>query len=211
MRTRSILPLPAFDPAIACMLEEIYAECSVPGRLERDPLALVVPYLDVADREVAGLVASVLAFGSVDLILKACRIALSPLGEHPASALLSMDEGDIAEIWKDFQYRFMFSADMVALLVGIRKALRMTGSLEAYFCSSDPGGARVTATGRSTVSPDRSKVVRLLSGATHPAANGAGPSEARDAQCARRRPGEPAKQAQPTGSAMRLIVTGRPE
>ncbi len=122
------------------MLEEIYAECSVPGRLERDPLALVVPYLDVADREVAGLVASVLAFGSVDLILKACRIALSPLGEHPASALLSMDEGDIAEIWKDFQYRFMFSADMVALLVGIRKALRMAGSLEAYFCSSDPGG-----------------------------------------------------------------------
>ncbi len=129
-----------YDPAIALMLEDIYSICATPGRLDRDPLALVAAYPDVRDREVAGLVASVLAFGSVDLILGACRVALAPLGDHPATVLAAMDSGDIAGIWKDFQYRFMFSKDMIALLEGIRRVLARWESLEAYFCDRDPGG-----------------------------------------------------------------------
>jgi hypothetical protein len=61
------------DPAIMELLEDIYAACNVAGRLRRDPLALVSCYADPADREVAGIVCSTLAFGGVDLILRACR------------------------------------------------------------------------------------------------------------------------------------------
>ena len=131
--TLRYLALPAYDPAIACMLEDIYSSCAAPGRLDRDPLAIVAGYPDPKDRELVGLVASVLSFGSVELILGACRQALAALGTRPASVLRAMDHADIAEIWKDFQYRFMFPGDMIALLEGIRRALEEWGKPRGFF------------------------------------------------------------------------------
>ena len=64
---------PDYDPRLAAFLEDIRSSCNAPERLRRDPLAIVVSYPDQTDRELAGLVASTLAFGSVDLILRACR------------------------------------------------------------------------------------------------------------------------------------------
>lgn len=129
-----------YDPRIATFLEAIYADCGCAERLDRDPLALVASWKDLRDREVVGLIASVLAFGSVDLILRACRNALEPLGDAPASRLASLDEATIATIWGGFQYRFMFGKDMVALLTAIRRALLEYGSLESLFIAGDPGG-----------------------------------------------------------------------
>jgi uncharacterized protein (TIGR02757 family) len=115
-------------------------------RLCRDPLALVVPYADPADREVAGLICSTLAFGSVDLILRACEKALLPLGSHPAAALDAMDEGDMRMAWGDFQYRFCFADDLIGLMRAIKKARGKAGSLEALFASGDsPGPTLVLA------------------------------------------------------------------
>lgn len=136
---------PVYDPAIAAFLADIHSSCSQPGRLRRDPLAVVAAYPDPLDREVAGILASTLAFGSVDLILRACDAALAPLGREPRKALLSMDEAAIAETWAGFQYRYCFSRDIVALLVGTRRALLEAGSLQALFLAGDPGGADIVA------------------------------------------------------------------
>lgn len=136
---------PVFDPAIAAFLEDIHSSCSKPSRLRRDPLAVVAPFPDPLDREVAGIVASTLAFGSVDLILRACSAALAPLGREPRKALLGLDEAAIAETWAGFQYRYCFSRDIVALLLGTRRALLEFGSLNSLFLSGDPGGEDVVA------------------------------------------------------------------
>lgn len=129
-----------FDPGTACFLEEIYAECNRPERLDLDPLAVAKRYTAPADIEVAGLVCSTLAFGSVELILRACEKALEPLGSTPAEALASMDDRQLANAWGDFQYRFCFPRDMVGLMWAIRAALRKYGSLEALFVEG-AGGA----------------------------------------------------------------------
>ena len=131
-RTRSG-PSAVYQPDIACFLEEIYAECNRIERLELDPLAIVRRYSEPEDIEVAGLVCSTLAFGSVELIMRACEIALEPLGEHPAKALANMSQNDIERMWGSFQYRFCFSKDIIALLWALRAALRKYGSLEALF------------------------------------------------------------------------------
>jgi uncharacterized protein (TIGR02757 family) len=137
-----------FDPEIAEFLETIYNECNRRQRLNRDPLAIVAGYDDTADREVAGLICSTLAFGSVDLILRACTRALEPLGSHPASALESMEDEDLQRLWGDFHYRFCFPSDMQALLRAIRAARRSLGSLEALFLAGDaPGNAMAETTG----------------------------------------------------------------
>jgi len=136
---------PAYDPATAAFLEEVYGACAAGPRLRRDPLALVVPFDDPRDREVAGLFASTLAFGSVDLILRAVRTALEPLGERPASALAAMGESGLREAWGGFQYRYCFPKDMIALARGARRALMEAGSLEDFFLRGDPGGGDVAA------------------------------------------------------------------
>ena len=136
---------PAYDPRVAAFLEEIRSSCNAAARLRRDPLAIVVSYPDAADRELAGLVASTLAFGSVDLILRACREALAPLGPRPREALLAMRDSDIARAWAGFQYRYCFPRDMMTLMGAARRALEGSGSLEAFFAEGDDGGPDIVA------------------------------------------------------------------
>ena len=131
---------PGRDPAIAAFLEDIHNSCNRFVRLDRDPLALVRPFADPADLEVAGLLASTLAFGSVDLILRATRLVLEPLGARPAAALAALDERSIERIWAGFQYRFCFPKDIVAILKAIRRARKEYGSLAVLFVEGDPGG-----------------------------------------------------------------------
>jgi len=128
---------PSYDPAISCFLEEIYAECNRSERLELDPLAIVRRYEKPEDMEVAGLLCSTLAFGSVELIMQACEKALKPLGEHPAKTLREMRHNEIEQAWAFFQYRFCFPKDMIALMSAIHEALDSYGSLEALFLKCD--------------------------------------------------------------------------
>ncbi len=121
------------DPALAAVLERLYASCGCRDRLDKDPLVLMVPFQDIRDREVAGLVCSMLAFGSVELILEACKKALKPLGGKPAERLLSMNDAEIQTAYGDFQYRFCFPQDMVNFVLAIRNILRRHGSLNALF------------------------------------------------------------------------------
>jgi uncharacterized protein (TIGR02757 family) len=136
------------DPGMAAFLEEIHGSCTVASRLRRDPLAIVASFPELRDREVVGLVASTLAFGSVDLILRACRQALAPLGDSPCASLLGMDEAAVEEAWADFQYRYCFSKDITALMLAARRAILEAGSLESFFALGDDGGQTVVeATG----------------------------------------------------------------
>jgi uncharacterized protein (TIGR02757 family) len=137
---------PAYRPEIAEFLERIYSGCATIRRLDRDPLAIVRRYKDPADREVAGLVCSTLAFGSVDLILRACELALKPLGNHPALRLDSMDDAELRTYWGAFQYRFCFPDDMQALLRGVRAGRRRFGSLEKLFLASGAPGSAIRET-----------------------------------------------------------------
>jgi uncharacterized protein (TIGR02757 family) len=134
---------PAYDPGVAAFLEEIYSACNVGSRLRRDPLAVVKRYAESDDRELAALVCSTLAFGSVDLIVRACDSALAPLGARPAEALALMGERELKLSWSTFRYRFCSPEDMVALMRGIKRAREGYGSLEELFLAGDPGGKDV--------------------------------------------------------------------
>lgn len=128
---------------IAEFLECIYRSCNKKQRLCRDPLAVVLRYEASADREVAGLLCSILAFGNVDLIVRACESALAPLGAQPADSLDAMGDRDVRRLWGDFQYRFCFPDDMIGILLAIRRARAEYGSLENLFLAGDDGSGTV--------------------------------------------------------------------
>lgn len=115
------------------ILDTVYAAYHKPQYIYPDPLAPVRTYADVRDREVAGLIASSLAVGRVDLILKAVDQVLSPLGPHPAAELAALPLNKLKTQYKDFVYRFFKCREIASFLYAIGEALRQYGSLEALF------------------------------------------------------------------------------
>ena len=115
------------------ILDTVYAAYHRPEYIYPDPLAPVRTYQDIRDREVAGLIASSLAVGRVDLILKAIDQVLSPLGSHPAETLVRLSLKELQNQYKSFVYRFFKCREISSFLYAIGEALRRYGSLESLF------------------------------------------------------------------------------
>ena len=115
------------------ILDTVYAAYHRPEYIYPDPLAPVRTYPDVRDREVAALIASSLAVGRVDLILRAVDQVLSPLGPHPAEKLKSLSLKELQNQFKCFVYRFFKCREISSFLYAIGEALRQYGSLEELF------------------------------------------------------------------------------
>lgn len=118
--------------------------CFAYGRrelIQPDPLAFLYAYEDLGDREVAGLVASSLAYGRVAQILKSVDFVLSRLGPSPRRLLLENAEA-LAGLLGPFRHRFTSAAQMEGLLRNTAAALREHGSLEALLrhCWERAGG-----------------------------------------------------------------------
>jgi uncharacterized protein (TIGR02757 family) len=123
--------------------------------LSTDPLAIVRRYNDPGDQEVAGLVASCLAYGSVAAIRGSVEAALARLGASPAPALDSLSDRELLERYRGFRHRFTKGRDLAALLAFARNARRSHGSLGAFFrAGHEPGaetlrGALISFVGRA--------------------------------------------------------------
>lgn len=115
------------------ILDTVYAAYHKPEYIYPDPLAPVRNYPKIRDREIAGLIASSLAVGRVDLILKAIDQVLKPLGPHPAETLAVLSLKDLQKQYKGFVYRFFKCREIASFLYAIGEALRQYGSLEALF------------------------------------------------------------------------------
>ena len=115
------------------ILDTVYVAYHRPEYIYPDPLAPVRTYPDARDREVAGLIASSLAVGRVDLILKAIDQVLSPLGPHPAETLAALSLEELQNQYKSFVYRFFKCREISSFFYAIGEALRQYGSLEMLF------------------------------------------------------------------------------
>jgi uncharacterized protein (TIGR02757 family) len=98
-----------------------------------DPLEFLYNYPQVRDREIAALVAALLAYGRVAQILKAVTRVLDLLGPSPHGYLLTRNEADIVHDLEGFKYRFTTGEQMACLLVGVKTVLQRFGSLESCF------------------------------------------------------------------------------
>ena len=65
-------------------LERLYAVYSDPRYISPDPLETVLPFRETADREIAALIASALAYGRVRQILNSLDAVFRITGPHPA-------------------------------------------------------------------------------------------------------------------------------
>ena len=101
-----------------------------------DPLEFLYQYSALEDREVAGLLASSLAYGRVTQILKSVALILKELGPSPSAFLQSVPDSFLRELFVDFRHRFTSGEEVALLLSGMKRVINRYGSLGACFLES---------------------------------------------------------------------------
>ncbi|MCE5242398.1 MAG: TIGR02757 family protein [Syntrophobacteraceae bacterium] len=114
-------------------LERLYARYNRREFIHPDPLEFVYHYRESPDREIAGIVAALLAYGRVRQILKSVSFILERMGPSPRQFLMDSSKNSLLKAFKDFKHRFTTGEEVSALLVGLKRILKRHGSLEACF------------------------------------------------------------------------------
>jgi uncharacterized protein (TIGR02757 family) len=109
--------------------------------VDPDPLQFVRVHERADDREVAGLVASALAYGNVKQIKRSIGRVMEALGGAPAAAVDRLDPRETLRRLKGFKHRFNDARDVACLLFFIRQMREEHGSVEAFFRAGHAPGA----------------------------------------------------------------------
>lgn len=115
------------------ILERLYRAYNRREYVHPDPLEFLYRYRSVCDREMAGLIASCLAYGRVTQILRSVRHVLDRLGLHPAQFVMHARPSDLEKMLKGFKHRFTTAGEIVCLLAGARRVVGRYGSLNGCF------------------------------------------------------------------------------
>ncbi len=114
-------------------LDGLYSAYNQREFVNPDPLVFLYDYEDKKDREIVGLIASCLAYGRVEMILKTVGHVLEKLSPSPYAYILSHTHKDMAKDFQGFKYRFADEEHLVNLFRGIRQVLDEFSSLENCF------------------------------------------------------------------------------
>jgi len=113
------------------LLEDLYKKYSA-SYLESDPVYFPHQYKKPEDIEIAGLIASSLAYGKVDLFKPKIAYILKVMGESPYSYIKSFNPlGE--KRFDSFVYRFNRGADIIHLLSVIKRIIETSGSIRSFF------------------------------------------------------------------------------
>jgi uncharacterized protein (TIGR02757 family) len=124
-------------------LEELYRQYDH-RFVTPDPLEFVRAQETDADREVVGLLASALAFGTVGQIKRSIAVVLEALGPRPAEAVARLDAREAAARLHGFRHRWVDGRDVACLLFLTRQMRASHGTVEAFFAEGlSPGDADV--------------------------------------------------------------------
>lgn len=140
---------------LAGVLESLYRTYNTRDYVDPDPLVFLYRYPDVREREIAGLIAALFAYGRVSQIMKTVGFILDTMGPSPRDYLLCSGLTDLARDFRGFKYRFTTAEHLVALMAGIRSILRGSGSLHACFLEG-------MVPGDSSILPALSRFIRNL-------------------------------------------------
>jgi uncharacterized protein (TIGR02757 family) len=114
-------------------LDDIYRKYHHRRFVHPDPLEFLYSYGDIRDREVAGLIASSLAYGRVTQILKSVEKILSSMGSSPYESLMNADLNRLKHAFSSFKHRFTPGEEVASLLCAAREMIGSSGSLNNAF------------------------------------------------------------------------------
>jgi len=114
-------------------LDRLCREFDWARRVEQDAIQFPHRYHDPADIEIAGLFASCMAYGRVDLFGAWVTWVLDRMGESPARFVWSFDLEKHRAVFAGFRYRFNRDRDVLAFCLAAQRVLASHGSLQAFY------------------------------------------------------------------------------
>ena len=120
-------------------LEKLYERYDWKKYVDPDPLVFLYDYPDIRDREIAGLIASSLAFGGVRQIMASVEKVLTPMGRSPRDFVTNTSGKRMSKIFEGFRHRWAAPGDLVQMLTGARTMIERYGSLEEGFTAGMSG------------------------------------------------------------------------
>ncbi|MDQ1329805.1 MAG: hypothetical protein QG578_67 [Thermodesulfobacteriota bacterium] len=114
-------------------LDKLYLKYNKREYVHPDPLEFLYSYRDIRDREIAGLIASSLAYGRVARILTSVSSVLDKMGSSPYSFIRNSTLSSLGKTCGGFRHRFAGDENLTALLTGLKRVLEEYGSLHACF------------------------------------------------------------------------------
>lgn len=120
-------------------LDFFYKQYHLPAYLNTDPIQCVHRFLTDSDREIAGLVASVLAYGRAEIIIRNCEWIFEKTGLAITDFVKETSFKEKKKVLKGFKHRFNDEVDMALLLECVSIILKQCGSMERLFlqCGKD--------------------------------------------------------------------------
>jgi len=122
-----------YNMTLRSRLDQLYHKYNRREFVHPDPLEFLYDYIDHEHREIVGIIASSLAYGRVNQILKSVRQVLDKLGDAPADFIASACRQDFLECMQGFKHRFTTGEDIAGLLHGAHRIIRDYGSLGNCF------------------------------------------------------------------------------
>lgn len=129
--------------SLGASLDALYRDFNVADSAS-DPVHLVRPFVDPADREIAGFCAAALAFGRVASVVNSIRTLFAIVGPHPADFVRRFDPSAPHAELRAMVHRWTRGPDLVALLWILRQMLERSGTIEDFFLEGfDPAAEDV--------------------------------------------------------------------
>jgi uncharacterized protein (TIGR02757 family) len=117
---------------LAAALERLYQDYNREDSAS-DPVHLVRPFTNPADREIAGFCAAALAFGRVASVLNSITTLFAIMGPHPAAFVRAFDPSGPHPELRAMVHRWTRGVDLAALLWMLRQMVERSGSIEGFF------------------------------------------------------------------------------
>jgi uncharacterized protein (TIGR02757 family) len=100
--------------------------------LDTDPLGIVHRYKNPADIEIAGFIASALAFGGAPQIRKSVEKALMPAGDSPTDFAANLSQENAEKFFRGFYHRWTKEAEIAGLFLALGNIVREYGSIGSF-------------------------------------------------------------------------------
>ena len=113
-------------------LDALYASRTL-RHLDNDPVSFCHRYPDPEDQEIAAVIASSFAYGSIVIILRTLEAVFSELGSSPRMFIEHFKPQAGLRTFSRFKHRFNDGRDLCALFSALQQMVRRSGSIQSFF------------------------------------------------------------------------------
>jgi uncharacterized protein (TIGR02757 family) len=120
-------------PPNKIFFENLYKKYNKRKYVFSDPINTLYAFKGELNIEIAGLIASSLAYGNVKQILKSLNMVFSSMGASPEAFLRKTRKTEIVKSFSNFKHRFTTAKEFSDFLINIKKSIESYGSIENMF------------------------------------------------------------------------------